>query len=456
MTAHLIFVVTAILTGSPAAPIYRFHPKADRLLEILFPQVTTPVGLLAGYYPPSVTYKSLDDVLSDYLAAEKPTARATVSVPLNHDSIESYYLSISNTQGWDALLDKSNTVSTLALIRSLATDRLRFVSPLEKALFQRDIVQAISFLQTATDSLKRESSLRANAIIMQRELIQLVIDQLLLASDEWDAFQAQRPRTIDPMRYTTVNTWDVSDDYLPEAVLDTDSSWLQLPIESDATRHSQVYRGRSVIHLLLRIPGVAPREMIAWWEEVNAACGDRLLVDPCEPVPKGTETMLIRTFRILLENGEWVDSGYPEEVLIRTFQYAHPRLDLHTSDFRGTNQYQYKLSRRMQLERPSSLGLHRIRHENPQFLGFFSEVTDPYHSLGAPLTSMRHNCINCHSPLFYGTNTMFFLRVKPSKQTGQQANPKHDGIRRQSPEVETLRRRIREHYHARKLQSEEE
>jgi hypothetical protein len=53
------------------------------------------------------------------------------------------------------------------------------------------------------------------------------------------------------------------------------------------------------------------------------------------------------------------------------------------------------------------LGLRRIRDADGEFNGFFAEVPDPHAS--EHVTTMRANCISCHSELLYGASTIFSL-----------------------------------------------
>jgi hypothetical protein len=121
----------------------------------------------------------------------------------------------------------------------------------------------------------------------------------------------------------------------------------------------------------------------------------------------GTETVLVRRFGVFLDNGSYADSGIPEEVLLRVFKYRSATLDNATSDGLGTLHYQYKLCRARLLNDRETLGLTRIQDADPQFYGFFAEIPEPRAS--EHLTTMRANCISCHSEVLYGASTIFSL-----------------------------------------------
>jgi hypothetical protein len=155
-------------------------------------------------------------------------------------------------------------------------------------------------------------------------------------------------------------------------------------------------------------PGMNEDEFFEYWANVTKEFGMNVTVSAGVPgVPAGTQTVLLRTFGIFLEDGSYADSGVPEEVLVRVLKYTEATLDPSTSDGLGTLHYQYKLRRDRFLNDPTTFGLERIRDEDGQFYGFFAEVPEP--SSTEHLTTMRANCISCHSELLYGASTIFSL-----------------------------------------------
>ena len=78
--------------------------------------------------------------------------------------------------------------------------------------------------------------------------------------------------------------------------------------------------------------------------------------------------------------------------------------------------YQYKLRRQRFLTDPATLGLERIQDADGQFYGFFAEVPEPTST--EHLTTMRANCIGCHSELLYGASTVFSLCRRSPAKTG--------------------------------------
>jgi hypothetical protein len=174
------------------------------------------------------------------------------------------------------------------------------------------------------------------------------------------------------------------------------------------------------VKVYVRGPGLDPRSIRELWRRLYQQHGNNLHTRPTkEQFPVGLETMLVRTFGVFLTDGSYADSLWPEEVIIRWFKYTQETLDAATSDFRGTNLYQYKLSRSALIADPGSLGLRRIREDEPQFFGFFGDVPDPRNSYSNTVTTMRSNCITCHSELLYGLSTIFSFERNPDPLAGE-------------------------------------
>jgi hypothetical protein len=62
---------------------------------------------------------------------------------------------------------------------------------------------------------------------------------------------------------------------------------------------------------------------------------------------------------------------------------------------------------------PSSLTLKRIYDDDAEYYGFFGDVPDRINAYSDTITTMRMNCISCHSELFYGLNTIFSFERNP-------------------------------------------
>jgi hypothetical protein len=165
----------------------------------------------------------------------------------------------------------------------------------------------------------------------------------------------------------------------------------------------------------MMVPGMEEADLFDYWAKVTRRFGMSVTVSAAVPrLPAGTQTVLLRTFGVFLDDGSYADSRIPEEVLVRIFKYSEAKLDPDTSDGLGTLHYQYKLRRHRLLRDPASLGLCRIHDTDGQFYGFFAEV--PETSSTEHLTTMRANCISCHSEVLYGPSTIFSLcRRSPAK-----------------------------------------
>jgi hypothetical protein len=120
-------------------------------------------------------------------------------------------------------------------------------------------------------------------------------------------------------------------------------------------------------------------------------------------------------------------------------------VDLEASDFRGTLLYQYRMSREALLADPRSLGLRRVGTDELQFAGFFGDVPDPRNGYSDLITTMRANCISCHSELFYGLNTVFSFERDPrlrgtNTMLRAGADGRHELL---TPEYKSLQSRLR-------------
>src|SRR5262249_53074098 len=86
-----------------------------------------------------------------------------------------------------------------------------------------------------------------------------------------------------------------------------------------------------------------------------------------------------------------------------------------TSDFRGTLFFKYTLWRSALLGQPASLGLKRTLDDDRQFFGFLGDAPDRQHAYTDTVTTMRSNCIACHSELYYGLSTIFSFERNPEE-----------------------------------------
>src|SRR5262249_4558186 len=287
----------------------------------------------------------------------------------------------------------------------LARSRLRFASVLEKALFQRDVWQVFSFCSdlkeldlAVPEAARREALLGALAGLMR---------EVALSEDEYRRLLEARAARADHARFMDANPWDLSVDYLPRRVLGEAPGWYPLPFTEKASRHFRFFRGSSFIQVYVKPPGMTAEGFYAYWDRLHARFGPDLHLHTGQPpLPERTELLLVRTFGLFLQDGTYVDSTLPEEVLLRGFKHQRPRLDTTTSDDRGTLLYQYKMSRRELLVDGARLGLRRTPEDAPQFYGFFGEAPDPYNSYSDSISTMRFNCIACHAEHQYGVGTV--------------------------------------------------
>lgn len=313
------------------------------------------------------------------------------------------------------------------------------VSVLGKALAQRDIVHTYGLLSAAMGAASDRETL---ALASQLESVLVaMLRPLLLSRREYQRLRSLLPRKM-PGRLSTVPGDTLVDSYLPLQVIAPGDSWMEIPAEGKPFRHFTTHGGRSFIKVYMRAPGVTSNQLADLWRSLFQKYGEDLHVTGIEETtPAGLETMLVRTFGVFLKRGDYRDSMWPEEVTIRRFKYSAERIDHSTSDFRGTQFFQYKLSRSLVSNDPASLGLRRVLDDDWQFYGFFGDVPDRDNSYSDAVTTMRANCIACHSELLYGLSTIFSFERYPDKPSGTRLLAASEAI---SDDLKILQGRLRD------------
>lgn len=403
--------------GARSEKIYHFDDRANTLLEVFFPRRLKPTLILRSYLwprdPPAIP--DLDAVMLLSQHCELPSFVKPMELEIPADHLESYWLSLTKRNGRaETLLRLLQERKTEKVMRTLTDSDPKFRSVLEKALFQRDLFQIYGILETSVQ-LCEQPALRDYGQALLREVVRLW-PKTNLSSAEFEALRGAVPTRVERQHFSAEHDFDLERDYLPDRVLGPEQGWYPLPLYQEQMQHFLVYQGRSFFHIFMKTPGWNESEFQAYWRRADEALGEKMsLTGKVDPLPAGTETLLVRTFGVFLADGAYADSGFPEEVLLRIFKYDAPRLDKSTSDYRGTLAYQYKMERGALQADVSSLGLRRIRDDSPSFLGFFTEVPDSSHTqFGDPLSTMRFNCILCHSTVRYGAGTVFSLSEWPN------------------------------------------
>jgi hypothetical protein len=416
------------LIGQPLAQrptaIYTFDPRADELRSTFFPPKVKATGFTKAFRDRAQRPRldTIDAVVEYHSQAMDvdPSAPAPPGVgwhEVDADTLESAWLGSPRDKGWQRpLIERAGQAADL--VAALARDARACANPLEKALFQRDLLQMAMILQ---DAIEAEPSAqdRAGAQNTLKWLLSLWQRHWLTAR-ELEQMTALRPKSIPARRYRATHQFDLTQDYLPARVLGEADGWYAMPYGDKPSVHYRAFAGRSFISIYMKPPGWARDEFYRYWDTVADKFGANVTRDGrVPPLPAGTETLLLRTFAVFLDDGTCADSGFPEEVLMRLIKYRDTQLDLATSDYRGTLHYRYVMRRRALLADAGSLGLERVRDEDPQFFGFLSEVPDYRRSSSANLTTMRTNCVSCHSEALYSASTMFSLGYQRRGREGR-------------------------------------
>jgi hypothetical protein len=391
-----------------------------RLRNLVFTRSTTTSGNTQAilYKERGYAFMNFEEV-NEYVNRSRRQVQGTAhTFELEDDPVESPYW-------WKARTDSGATELIHLLADAFppgknAADTLRVPrahSVLEKALAQRDLLQTYSLVWWASQRVTDDST-RAVALRLE-SMIATALGSVLLSEADYGALKALLPKAV-PANFTSRQTYSLAQNYLPLRVLATDDSWLEIPHTAEPFRHFTEYGGRSFVRIYVHAPNVSNEELTQVWQRLYDAYGNRLHVHAIkESTPPGMETMLMRTFGVLLRDGTFRDSFWPEEVTLRIFKYPRAQLDPETSDFSGTLFFRYVLSRSALLANPASLGLRRTWDDDIQFFGFIGDVPDRWHALSDTVTTMRSNCIGCHSPVFYGLNTIFSFERNPQPHVAE-------------------------------------
>jgi hypothetical protein len=274
---------------------------------------------------------------------------------------------------------------------------------------------------------------------------------LRLSRSECEELSAAVAAMSKQVRFTQSHNFDESISYLPRRVLNDDPSWLPLLLHADSTKHFRDHGGRSFVRVYLKAPGMGVSELRRLREQLYDRYGEAITVTSGTPaLPPGSETLLVRSFGIFRDDGSYADSGLLEEVVMRIFKHGEQTYDVATSDWRGTLIYQYKARRRLVLDHQETLGLERIPSDASQFIGFFGDVPDAANAGARTLTTMKFNCIACHSELLYGASSVFSFAMKEDAEPSVEHGPVprlepwtgSPGFRLRTPAADVLHKRV--------------
>jgi len=392
-----------------------------RIRDVVFPMATMASAKTRSfeYLQQGYAFTSLGEVLEQNYRGADAIENSSFQLKLSAWPLESPLRA--------ALHDKRNSNSIVeavykALWPASRRTSLRLndhKSLLARLLAQRDLYQTFWLLTVARQHADPDHQRLAAESL---EALALLIDATLFSEVDYRALVALRSTKI-PSSFSDTAHFTLSEDYLPGPVVGLTDSWVPITNRGTPFRHFADYRGRSFVKVFWRAPYLPKTQLEEMRAQIYAKYGRNLHAGAVEePIPKGFEAVLLRTIPAMLIDGSLRDSGWPEEVLVRIFKYPRSTIDLATSDFRGTLFYQYKLTRETLLKDPSSLGLRRVRDDDTQFFGFFGDTPDPINSYSDTATTMRENCISCHSETFYGYSTIFSFEREPGLEFGSDDN----------------------------------
>lgn len=421
----LILLSVSLLTGKATAAdlsevttIYSCD-AANTLLNELFRHSFTPdCQTYAFTQRDTGTYyefNDLNDVYPNYRKMVRILDQAPGTYTVGPDIADSYWSAVHPTNRVALELLKGDRIALIVdAAQAVAHSPVATQSPLEKALIQRDLLQAC-YVFARTAQILRETGETAAAMRAQMALdsIAPILARYLLSERELRSLQQDFHLRYMRCRATPQSQpASLASSYLPTPVIagaEMDG-WYRMMFHADTNLHFLHFAGRSFISVWFRAPGLDKDQFYSYWDDIARRYGARVNLSAHVPrLPRGTETGLVRTFSVILDDLTIADSGIPEEVLVRLFKWDRAQPDSTTSDYKGTVHFQWKMSRQLLLAGRGSYGLKRILEEDPSFLGFYTDVPDTAQSYRDCITTMRYNCVMCHSEALYGSSTVFSL-----------------------------------------------
>jgi hypothetical protein len=450
--ARCIFAFAAMLISQTAVPA---TPLADeKVLELLrafvFPRSVESSARTQAfeYLERGYRFESLQEINEFNVRGSHPIPNSAHSLQLNYMPLESpFRASLRAGKGADNFIDRLWEILSASPAAHASNSRREERNPLEKLLAQRDLYQIYTLGFRAREHVADSKRELADRVLFT---LSRMIRTTIFTQQEYHVLLDTRPRTT-PTGFTRAVTQSLMDDYLPQVITQHDPSWIKLTNRGTPFRHFVDYGARSFVTVYVRAEGAKSEHLQALRVKLFEKYGETLHRSAIkESVPKGLETVLVRTIGVILDDGTYRNSHWPEEVLVRAFKYPSAVIDLQTSDFSGTLFYQYKLAREHLAREPGSLGLVRVRDDDPQFFGFFGDVSDPHNSYSNSTSTMRHNCIACHSELFYGLSTIFSFERDPEFESLRDDNELWKEVREGiylllTPENLSLEKNFRHH-----------
>ena len=422
----LAFVLLAGLTHrSPAGPISNGvlaqvsseHPVysetlANELLELMFPRSVRPSSTAAALDNPRIIerWRTVEDSVTQQTEVQLPTRMGNRPVHFAILPIESYWMIAGESDERALALLKVDRVDRLnSLLEKLGNSKQLYRSTLEKALLQRDLFHIESVFVSARLRLKEDTArLTCDRIIAQ--LSTIIRRQLLLTVEELAELKTEAARRSSLEDFHSSVPVSRDQNYLPVRVVADDETWWPLNFHLKYHVHYGKYRGRSFFKTYGRVPGMSHDAFRDYWHTIATKYGSTANTDNSLPkLPSGSEFLLIRTMGVIIQDGTIADSDVIEEVVIRRFLTKAMEFDPKTSDYRGTQHFQYIMDRALCLSNPDRPGLRRIADDDPAYLGFFAGAPDFQTSWNEHMTTARFNCIICHSESQYGAPTVFSL-----------------------------------------------
>jgi len=402
----------------PSGSVYSFHKEANTLLKNFFPNNVFPndVRITRVVFEPIRPPRDAEDFFELQMRANEAISKDASQLRFSGEILDSPYATISHVNGFEPtlLLRSPFYDENLNAVRSLSEDELNFGSVREKMLFQRDLFQIMHVVYRVFISVRDEKDINRARILLD-ELFVLFPKTFLTETELEDI----RSRELEPGGYSSINTWKMENNYLPDLLFGNEPRFAKIPLREDQSIHFTKHSGRSFFYVYIKVPDWSGEKVINYWREVSSQHGEEGEVENFEVLPAGTETMLTRSAGVFLADGTYADSGVFEEVLLRIFKHAIRTLDVNTTDFWGTNYSEFVLDRTRFLKNHNDIALKEKSMDSLSYWGFWGEAYDPSPMPFPAITTMKWNCYTCHALVGYGSETILTMRLQdPSVHRG--------------------------------------
>lgn len=223
-------------------------------------------------------WQNLDDTFDGLNSFIKLSSRRPDAIDFGRYPLESYWLTLVSNPDRAAEFLRTNGVRIQKLAERMASTDALTTSALEEALLQHDVVQTFFVFYEADRALGQthHDTLLALAVLVRK---------LLLTSSEYQQLQEVYPTVVPKSHFAAIDAFESDADYLPEAVLGSNTDWFPIFLSMTSHEHHTRFQGRSFFSTYVKLPGVSRELFYEFKQYVESRLGRSLNaagdVPPC-------------------------------------------------------------------------------------------------------------------------------------------------------------------------------